>query len=203
MSEPRRAPEPAPRRSAVRRDLLVIAAASVVAVWLGVSFDLFRHLHRELDAAPGIYADAVVGAIVILVIAAGSFAFIRNRAARTEEALRTETERRYQAIVEQQPAVTYTWDPSIGAGGAATLYIGPQIERLLGYTPEDWLAGPVSGYGASTPTTATAWSRHRSDRIARVWPSVRNTAAARRTAAWSGSGTSRSPSRVTVMAGRP
>ena len=89
MSEPRRAPEPAPRRSAVRRDLLVIAAASVVAVWLGVSFDLFRHLHRELDAAPGIYADAVVGAIVILVIAAGSFAFIRNRAARTEEALRT------------------------------------------------------------------------------------------------------------------
>ena len=142
MSEPRRAPEPAPRRSAVRRDLLVIAAASVVALWLGVSFDLFRHLHRELDAAPGIYADAVVGAIVILVIAAGSFAFIRNRAARTEEALRTETERRYQAIVEQQPAVTYTWDPSIGAGGAATLYIGPQIERLLGYTPEEWLADP-------------------------------------------------------------
>ena len=113
--------------------------------------------------APGIYADAVVGAIVILVIAAGSFAVIRSRAARTEEALRTETERRYQAIVEQQPAITYTWDPSIGAGGAATLYIGPQIERLLGYTPEEWLADPISGYDASTPTTATAWSRRRSD----------------------------------------
>ena len=140
MSESRRAPHPARRRSTGRRDLLVIAAMSAVAFSLGVSSNLFGHLHRELDAAPGVYADAVIGAIVILVIAAGSYAVLRGGVARTEQALRAETDRRYQAIVEQQPAITYTWDPSAGPEGDPTLYVSPQIESLLGYTPEEWLA---------------------------------------------------------------
>ena len=92
MSEPRRTPDHAWGRSTGRRDLLVIAVVSVVALWLGVSFDIFRHLHRELDAAPGIYADAVIGAILILVIAAGSYAVVRGRVARTQEARRSERE---------------------------------------------------------------------------------------------------------------
>ncbi|MGZ5293600.1 MAG: PAS domain-containing protein [Actinomycetota bacterium] len=143
MSEPRRTPDPAWRRSTGRRDLLVIAVVSVVALWLGVSFDLFRHLHRELDAAPGIYADAVIGAILILVIAAGSYAVIRGRVARTEEALRSETERRYQAIVERVPAVAYVWDAADAPGEAPASYISPQIERLLGFTAEAWLEDPT------------------------------------------------------------
>lgn len=50
---------------------------------------------------------------------------------------------RYQNIVEQIPAVTF---------GAALhrdlheLYISPQIESLLGYTPQEWLSNPVLWY---------------------------------------------------------
>jgi len=141
VSESRRASGPARRRSTGRRDLLVIAAVSVVVFFLGVSFDLFGRLYRWLEAS-SIDADMVVGALLILLIAAGTYAVVRGRAARAEEALRTDTERRYQAIVEQQPAITYTWDPAADPAGVPSLYISPQLERLLGYTPEEWLGDP-------------------------------------------------------------
>ncbi len=55
-----------------------------------------------------------------------------------EEALR-ETEAKYQSLVEQLPAVVYTVE--FGKTGA-WLYISPQIEPMLGYTPEGWKAHP-------------------------------------------------------------
>ena len=45
-------------------------------------------------------------------------------------------------MVEQVPAVAYTWDPSNEPGAAPAAYISPQIERLLGYTPDQWLDDP-------------------------------------------------------------
>lgn len=56
-----------------------------------------------------------------------------------EGALR-EAETRYRTLVEQLPnVVTYidSVDPSVG-----TLYVSPQIEEMLGYTPEEWQADP-------------------------------------------------------------
>nr|MBA3950833.1 PAS domain S-box protein [Rubrobacter sp.] len=56
---------------------------------------------------------------------------------RAEERL-GEAEERYRTLVEQIPAVTYidsVDDPD------APLYTSPQIEELLGYTPEEWLNG--------------------------------------------------------------
>ena len=50
-----------------------------------------------------------------------------------------ETEARYQALVEQIPAVIYT--ESVGEPGG-TLFISPQVQHLLGYTPEEWLGHP-------------------------------------------------------------
>ncbi|GBC86531.1 Sensor histidine kinase TmoS [bacterium HR12] len=61
---------------------------------------------------------------------------------RAEEAVR-ETEARYRALVEQVPAVTYTWDPSVAPGAAPAPFVSPQIQHLLGYTPEEWLANPM------------------------------------------------------------
>ena len=48
----------------------------------------------------------------------------------------TDTERRYRALAEQIPAVTYTWE--IGNPDLTSSYTSPRIEQLLGYTAETW-----------------------------------------------------------------
>jgi PAS domain S-box-containing protein len=48
-----------------------------------------------------------------------------------------DAETRYRALVEQLPLVTYVSD--IAKPGFST-YVSPQIEGLLGYTPDEWLA---------------------------------------------------------------
>ena len=47
-----------------------------------------------------------------------------------------EAEAKYRALVEQIPAIVYT--AGIGAEGE-WLYVSPQLEAILGYTPEEWL----------------------------------------------------------------
>jgi PAS domain S-box-containing protein len=54
---------------------------------------------------------------------------------RAEEGLRA-AERKYRLLAEQIPAVTYVWE--IGQQADQIVYTSPQIERLLGYTPEEW-----------------------------------------------------------------
>jgi PAS domain S-box-containing protein len=49
-----------------------------------------------------------------------------------------EAESRYRALVEQLPAIAYI-DPVDRRG---TVYISPQSEAILGYTPEEWYADP-------------------------------------------------------------
>jgi hypothetical protein len=48
-------------------------------------------------------------------------------------------EERYRALVEQVPAIVYVGE--FGPEGD-WLYVSPQIERILGYTPQEWLAHP-------------------------------------------------------------
>src|SRR5215218_10126678 len=48
---------------------------------------------------------------------------------------RKETEERYRTLVEQIPAVTYI-DPVDDPD--TSLYTSPHIERMLGYTPQEW-----------------------------------------------------------------
>ena len=57
----------------------------------------------------------------------------------TEERLRT-AEFRYRTLVEQLPFISYVdnqADPSSKA-----LYVSPQVEAVLGYTPDEWLTLP-------------------------------------------------------------
>jgi len=49
-----------------------------------------------------------------------------------------QSEASYRTLVEQLPAITYRWSVSDKNTG----YISPQIETLLGYTPEEWLGDP-------------------------------------------------------------
>ncbi len=53
-----------------------------------------------------------------------------------EEALR-EAEAKYRALVEQIPCVVYM-DASDET--SSTIYVSPQIETMLGYTPDEWVA---------------------------------------------------------------
>jgi PAS domain S-box-containing protein len=53
---------------------------------------------------------------------------------RSEEALRA-AEQRYRTLVEQLPLVTYM-DALDGSG--SNIYTSPQIEPLLGYSPDEW-----------------------------------------------------------------
>ncbi|HEX3299589.1 MAG TPA: PAS domain-containing protein [Actinomycetota bacterium] len=65
-----------------------------------------------------------------------------------------QAEERYRLLVEEMPAISYLSECAPAGEGWPTRYISPQIERLLGFTPEDWLADP------------TRWSRllHPDDR---------------------------------------
>jgi PAS domain S-box-containing protein len=61
---------------------------------------------------------------------------LRDAAARSS---RREAELRYQLLVEHLPIIMYV-NPLDQIG--STTYISPQIETILGYKPEEWLADP-------------------------------------------------------------
>src|ERR1043165_3060596 len=65
-----------------------------------------------------------------------SNAVAQNRYLREQVALR-EAEIKYQALVEQIPAVVFL---SEADEDKKTIYISPRIEALTGYTPEEWQA---------------------------------------------------------------
>jgi len=58
-------------------------------------------------------------------------------AARQAEAAQERAEAKYRSLVEQIPAVVYADE-----GGAVTTYVSPQIEHILGVTPEAYKGDP-------------------------------------------------------------
>ena len=54
-----------------------------------------------------------------------------------------EAEEKYRRLIEQIPAVTYIDEvPEDDPSDLSPVYISPQIERLLGYRPEEWVGDP-------------------------------------------------------------
>ena len=51
-----------------------------------------------------------------------------------------EAEQRYRTLVEQIPAITYIDESGSlnELGSWHTIYISPQVEHILGYTPDEW-----------------------------------------------------------------
>jgi PAS domain S-box-containing protein len=62
-----------------------------------------------------------------------------------------EADARYRALVEELPLVSYV--SSLDNPGLSN-YVSPQLEELLGYTPEEWLATPGLFWDAIHPDDA-------------------------------------------------
>jgi PAS domain S-box-containing protein len=98
----------------------------------------------EVSAAPLTVAGARVFVLVLRDVGA------RLRA--EEELRRSQT--RYRMLVEQIPAVTFM--ANLGEG-LNEIYIGPQIETLLGFTQQEWLENPVIWYWQLHPDDRARW----------------------------------------------
>lgn len=64
-------------------------------------------------------------------------------------------EARYRTLVEQIPAVTFMASLEDGDN---EIYIGPQIEALLGYTQAEWLEDPVLWFQRMHPDDQERWN---------------------------------------------
>jgi PAS domain S-box-containing protein len=58
-----------------------------------------------------------------------------------EEQLR-QAEERYRLLVEEMPVVSYLDELDRATGEWATRYVSPQIERIFGFPPDEWLGDP-------------------------------------------------------------
>ena len=61
---------------------------------------------------------------------------------RSDRRLR-EAEARYRQLVEQVPAITYVDREDLSSGSWPTAFVSPQLERLLGYSSDEWLRDPT------------------------------------------------------------
>ena len=78
---------------------------------------------------------------------------ITEQRARAQASKRAEA--RYRTLVEQIPAVTFMASLEDGDN---EIYIGPQIESLLGYTQKEWLDDPVLWFHRMHPEDQGRWN---------------------------------------------
>jgi len=74
---------------------------------------------------------------------------------RTQAQSSKRAEARYRTLVEQIPAVTFMASLEEGDN---EIYIGPQIESLLGYTQKEWLDDPVLWFHRMHPDDQERWN---------------------------------------------
>ena len=83
---------------------------------------------------------------------------------RVEERLRR-AEARYRDLVERLPVTVFI--DSLAAIDAPSVYISPHIERLVGYSPEEWIADPNlwsrSVHPEDRERVMDSWHRHQAE----------------------------------------
>lgn len=130
------------RRTEVLRDPLWILLAVVVLLAVGAALDLFHGslalVHRRLRAIE----DEVVAGLLLTTVTLLLFLLQRRWKERREIGARADTEAKLRALVERMPAVLYTRDPRRPDGSHALPYTSPQVERMFGFTPDEWNRDP-------------------------------------------------------------
>jgi PAS domain S-box-containing protein len=133
---------PRSRRTRGLWDLVMILLAVFVLLWLAATTDVLENgLEWIRHRAPGSEDELFLG----LLLAATGFAVFAARRwafAHGEHTAREEAETRYRRLVEQIPAVIYTWDPRTRPGSSPIPYVSPQVEQILGFTAEEMRADP-------------------------------------------------------------
>ncbi|HWO69826.1 MAG TPA: PAS domain S-box protein, partial [Actinomycetota bacterium] len=108
-----------------------------------------RRIHRRKDGSP-LPVDIVSFAVdfdgrparLVLATDATEIARAEEERRRAEEE-RRRAEERFRTLVENLPAIVYIDEPDASRGGRARpVYVSPQVETILGYSPEEWLADP-------------------------------------------------------------
>lgn len=136
-----------PIESAFRKNVAGVALVGVLALlaaWMGGDLFILRRVKALVDATRQLASGNLgvrlgpTGNRDELSILASSFNEMAVSLDERTTQLR-QTEAKYRTLVEQIPMVTYI-APLDKASG--TFYISPQIEAVLGYSPEEWLADP-------------------------------------------------------------
>jgi PAS domain S-box-containing protein len=138
----RKRPSGTPNRKGAKRDLLTISAVALALLFLGVAFDAFERVRDWVELHTRVQIDNVFAVLLVLSGAFCVFGIRQWLHADRERDLRTTTEERFRSLVEQLPAVTYTWVPTQPTGDVAPPYVSPQIERLLGFESQEWSGDP-------------------------------------------------------------
>lgn len=138
-----------------RRDVVVVVLIGTVVLSLVAAFDLTEKLIAWI-ASDGFRStveawelDEVVLLLAYLGLAMGVFSWRRWRDLkqeaserdRAEEALR-ESETRFRTLVEQVPTIIYIENLDGEEREHKLLYVSPQVEAVLGYSPGEWMAAP-------------------------------------------------------------
>lgn len=124
--------------------------SGLVMVWLRTSGHLPDPMitYTTMEAMTVDIINAIMVLFVVLLSVRNLRSTLRQtkqelkERARIEKELQT-SESRYRALVEQVPAVVYTAE--FGRNGR-WLYVSPQIERLLGFSTDEWTHDPEFWY---------------------------------------------------------
>jgi PAS domain S-box-containing protein len=81
--------------------------------------------------------------------------FDENRQETRSEELVPSMDARYRVLVEQIPAVVFM---AYLDGGVSEAYVSPHIERMLGFSREEWLDDPIRWYQQIHPDDRQRWS---------------------------------------------
>jgi PAS domain S-box-containing protein len=125
------------------RDLTILALLAAALFVLGYTTGIWQWFHVRLARAAGDAIDELYGAVALTTAALAGLAISGARRAAREAAARAEAEQRFRAVIEEVPAITYTWDPTAPAGTVTVPYVSPQIETVLGFTQREWTSDPM------------------------------------------------------------